>query len=282
MWGTHNALQDEALPMDLLSHALQGAVRPSADTAAQRRSLLVLGAGGALGSLVLEQALACGRFSPVMAVVQAPLTSTVRGLAPLHWPAPDAPAPASAAHTALIVFERERRSNGRDDAFVLPDPAELRAWAEALAARGTRRLLLVVPHAPSMLPAALKQGFANRDEQALAALGFEHLLILRPAQVAAAVAAAGEGRLQRFAAWWLSQMRWMVPEGERALRAVKLAELVVELAALLDETPGGTRIVPPELLVRAAAPQTEAAQVLRQWLGAAAPRAAAAAATPHP
>lgn len=254
--------------MDLLN-SLQGALRPAASAAPARRSLLVLGAGGALGSLVLEQALAAGRFAPVQAVVRAPLASAMRGLVPWAWPAPEAPLPPGAmasAETALVVFERERRSNGRDDAFVLPAPGDLHRWAAALAAAGTRRLVVVVPHAPSMLPGALKRGFANDAEQALGALGFEQLLILRPAQSASAVAPGEQpSSMQRFAAWWMSQLRWMVPEGERAVRAVVLARLVVDLVALLDEAPPGTRVVPPELLAQAAA-APDATMLLRDWL----------------
>lgn len=261
-------LQDEAFAMDLLTPALQGATRPTAAVLATRRSLLVLGAGGTLGSLVLEQALAGGRFAPVQAVVRAPLASALRGLTPWLWPSPDLPPPGPAAQTALVVFERERRSNGRDDAFVLPAPAQLLRWAASLAAAGTRRLVVVVPHAPSMLPGALKRGFANRDEHALAALGFEQLLILRPAQAAGEGVATGGSRPRRlaaFAAWWLSQLHWMVPEGERAVRALKLAQLVVGLTALLDDAPRGTRVVPPELLVQAAA-SPDSSAVLRAWL----------------
>ncbi|MFM7507471.1 MAG: hypothetical protein ACKO3M_13140, partial [Rubrivivax sp.] len=70
---------------DALQQALRGASQglPVADALAPRRAVLVVGAGGALGSAVLAEALVAGRFSRVAALVAAPLASTVRGLVPL-------------------------------------------------------------------------------------------------------------------------------------------------------------------------------------------------------
>lgn len=259
--------------MDLLNSALQGASSAPASSRAATgaaESLVVLGAGGTLGSAVLERALSSGHFAPVRAVVREPLASALRGLEVCHASSAQTlqlPLQPPLTTTALMVFERQRRSNGRDDAFFQPASAELLPWARALARCGVRRLLVVVPHAPSMLPAALKQGFASHDEHALAALGFEHLLILRPAQAAAGKAgtAANAPRLQRFADWWLSQLNWMVPASEQAVRTPKLAELVVELARLAASAPAATRVVPPELLASSAA-AADSTEALRRWL----------------
>src|SRR5262249_10115949 len=153
---------------------------------------------------------------------------------------------AGGAEVAFIVFERARHSNGRDDAFVQPQPAELLPIATALRAGGVRRLLVVVPHAPALLPKALEAGFASAPEAAASALGFEHLVLLRAPQ--AAGAGAPGPLLQRFAAWWLGQLRWMVPQREQPLRAVTLAALVVQIARLLPGAPPGTRVAAPDLL----------------------------------
>ena len=75
------------------------------------------------------------------------------------------------ADTAVIVFERARRSNGRDEAFMQPEPEQLVELAMQLRAGGVRRLLVVVPHAPALLPQALKAGLATLDEGRVAALG---------------------------------------------------------------------------------------------------------------
>ncbi len=222
---------------------------------------LVVGGGGALGSALLGEALVAGRFQRVAAVVTAPLASALRGFDPL--PAATLRAgDARGAELAFVVFERTRHSNGRDDAFLQPTPEDLLPIATALRAAGVRRLLVVVPHAPALLPQALRAGFASLDEGAVAALGFEHLVFLRAAQ--AGVAESSGSRLQRFAAWWLSQLALMVPAREQPVRAVKLAALVVQLARLLPAAAPGTRVVPQELLWQAS--QADAEAVLGAWL----------------
>ena len=80
---------------------------------------------------------------------------------------------------AIIVFERQRQINGRDDAFVQPAPEDLLPLARTLHTRGVKRQLVVVPHPPALLPQALSQGLARLDEAAVAALGFEHLVSRR-------------------------------------------------------------------------------------------------------
>lgn len=260
-----------ASPTFDLADALRGAQHRPAAAVQALDTALIVGAGGALGSALLAEALGTGRFAGVQALVTGPLASTLRGLVPVHAAelAPGAEGRAPRADVALLVFERGRASNGRDDAFVLPAPAELLPLARQLHAAGVRRLLVVLPHAPSMLPRALEQGFASHDEQAVAALGFEQLVFLRAAQDA--VAAAGGGRVERFAAWWFSQLRWMVPQRQQALRAAVLARVVITLARLLPAAPAGTRVAPAELLWQAAQPDTDARAVLAPWLGIAPP-----------
>ncbi|ODV10080.1 MAG: hypothetical protein ABT20_09110 [Rubrivivax sp. SCN 70-15] len=124
----------------------------------------------------------------------------------------------------------------------------------------------MLPHAPALLPSALKSGFASLAEGAVAALGFEQLVFVRAAQAADGVA-QGTG-LERFARWWLSQLRWMVPAQEQPLRAVRLAALVVRLAQQLPAAPPGTRVLAPERLWRAAQVAPDAADAaLSDWLG---------------
>ena len=244
--------------MDLLQQALRGsqAVPPL-----QRlQAALLIGGGGTLGSALLAEALVGGRFQRVTALTSGPLTSAVRGFATL-----DAQALQRGPldfDVAFLILERGRHSNGRDDAFFQPEPEQLVLLARALHAGGVRRLLVVVPHSPALLPHALKAGLASLDEGAVAALGFEHLLFLRAAQLGPA--AEGGSRAQRLARWWLSQLQWMIPTQEQPVRAVKLAELAVQLAQLLPQSPQGTRVLPPELLWQAA--QGDALAQLAAWL----------------
>lgn len=249
--------------MDPLAQALKGAQHAPPSALRPLTTALVVGGGGALGSAVLAEALVAGRFQRVAAVVAGPLASAVRGFDPL--PIDRLEQGPAARDTAFIVFERERHSNGRDDAFVQPDPADLLPLARQLRTAGVRRLLVVVPHAAALLPKALEHGFASHDEGAVAALGFEHLVFVRAAQSAAG-AAQGHAA-QRFAAWWLSQLRWMIPQGEQPLRAVRLAQLVVQMARLLPAAPQGTHVVAPALLWLAAQAD-DAEPVLLQGLGA--------------
>jgi hypothetical protein len=235
--------------MDTLHQALGGAQHTPQLPLQVLQALLVVGGGGTLGSAVLAQALVAGRFARVQALVSETLASTVRGFQPLHVQVLQAGGPdadGSDVATAVVVFERQRQSNGRDDAFVHPDPTELPALALQLHRRGVRRLLVVVPHAPALLPQALSHGLASLDEAAVAALGFEQLVFLRASQ--STLAAAQGSRLERFAAWWLSQLAWMVPQRQQPVRAAVLARCVVQLARLLPLLAQGTRVIAPETL----------------------------------
>jgi len=246
--------------MDALTQALRGAASARHTVAARADVLLVVGAGGVLGSALLACALSSGRFGRVQALVAKELASALRGFEPLPQAALGK---ALRADTALLVFERARRSNGRDDAFVQPQPEQLALLAKALHGGGVRRLLVVVPHAPALLPQALKLGLATLDEGRVAALGFQQLLFVRAAQAASVNSAVGWA--QRLADGWLSQFAWMVPQREQPVRALRLAELVVELAWRLPQAAPATRVLPPELLWQAAQ-ASDGGALLGAWL----------------
>jgi hypothetical protein len=253
--------------MPLLHHALRaGSTQPPASVGV-RRGLVIAGGAGPLGAAVLERALGAGHWQPVTALVTQPVEVALQGLraehAPADWSLP--PEVGGRSDSALIVFDREGPANGREAAFLRPDPAELPRLAAWLHRAGVQRLLLVLPHAPSLLPAALKSGLASMDEQAVAALGFEQFTIVRPTRSDPAGAVAGEGRLQRVGRAMLSQLHWMIPQREQPLRAAKVAEFVVELAHQLPGASAGTRVVPPELLWDWSQPEGGEA-VLRAWL----------------
>jgi hypothetical protein len=246
--------------MDRLTQALRGAASARHTTAARADVLLVVGGGGVLGSALLARALACARFGRVQALVAKELASALRGFEPVPQAALAGPLKAD---SAVIVFERARRSNGRDEAFMQPEPQQLAELATQLRAGGVRRLMVLVPHAPALLPQALKAGLATLDEGRVAALGFEHLVFVRAAQAASGSAAGGWA--QRLAAGWLSQLAWMVPQREQPVRALRLAELAVELAWRLPHAAPATRVLPPELLWQAAY-STDGGALLSAWL----------------
>ena len=253
--------------MTLLEQALRGARHPVAAQPSASlvplSTLLVLGGGGTLGSSVLGEALVAGRFARVHALVEQPLASALRGFVPL----PLARLQGSAGlevDSAVIVFERERHSNGRDAAFVQPAPDQLLPLAQRLRAGGVRRLVVVLPHSPALLPHALRHGLASLAEAAVAALGFEQLVFVRAARNARPV--AGGSWLQRLAHWWLGQLRYMVPQQEQPVRAVALARCVVELLRLLPAAPPGTRVLAPETLWRSAHNEAGLQGALSEWL----------------
>jgi hypothetical protein len=246
--------------MDALTQALRGAISVRPALSRRAEVLLVIGAGGVLGAALLARALACGRFGRVQALVARPLASALRGFEPLAQAALGGPL---RADSAVIVFERARRSNGRDDAFVQPQPEQLAVLATQLRASGVRRLLVVVPHAPALLPHALKSGLATLEEGRVATLGFEQLLFVRAAQAASGRLALGWA--QRLAAGWLAQLAWMVPQREQPVRAQRVAELAVELAWRLPQATPATRVLPPELLWQAAH-CSDGGALLSAWL----------------
>jgi hypothetical protein len=232
--------------------------KPPRLQAAPRRALVV-GAGGALGAAVLEQVLATRRFERVGALAEAPMQPAVQGFVALR----ETELAAFGADTALVVFDRQRSANGREAAFVRPEPTQLLALTQRLQVHGLRRLVVVVPHTPSLLPMALQQGLADMDEAAVAALGFEQLVFMRMAQDGRD--AAGLDAPRRLARWMLSQLRWMVPQREQPVRADTVARVAAALAVQLHDAPQATRVVPAALLWQAAQGK-DAAAVVAAWL----------------
>jgi hypothetical protein len=215
------------------------------------RRVLVLGGGGALGAAVLEQLLTSHRFDGVGVLALRALQPALRGLQVLDDGDPQAVL-RFGADTALIVFDRERHANGRDAAFVRLQPAELPAAAARLRAAGVRRLVVVVPHAPALLPQALKAGLATLDEGAVAAMDFEQVVFMRMAQAGGDEGPGLRSYAQRLAHWMLAQLHWMVPQREQSVRSLTVARVAAALAVALPAAPRGTRVLPPEWLWQAA------------------------------
>ena len=263
---------------DLTAQALRaGRSNAPSQAAGGIRRAIVAGGAGALGAAVLEQLLASRVFGHVGVLVTQPLNAALRGLTavPAADEADAGPAGIGTEDTALIVFDRERHANGRDLACLRPQPAGLPALAGRLRRRGVRHLLVVLPHAAASLPEALKRGLASLDEQAVAALDFDHVVLMRPAR--APDASAARGALQRVAHGVLAQMRLMVPQREQPVRALKVAQFAVRIAEALPAAPPGTRVLPADVVWQAAQGRgAEAATLARAWLhGEALPAAAA-------
>jgi hypothetical protein len=247
-----------------LNDALAAAAQPALPAPGPPPRVLVVGGGGPLGEQVIEHLLAAARFHRVGVLVDRPLHATPRGLQGIDDS--DTELQSFGARAAVIVFDRERKFFGRDAAFVRPDPRALVALASRLQRSGVRHLIVAVRHAPAMLPQALLRGLATLDENAVAGLGFEHLIFMRVAQAggdgAAGTATSAPDRLAR---WMLRQLHWMVPQREQPVRSETVARVVAALLARLPETSPGTRVLPPTLLWYAAQ-QRDLEPLLRGWL----------------
>jgi hypothetical protein len=243
--------------------ALSAAQRPSPSTAATS-TLLIAGAGGVLGNAVLRRLVGLQRHTRTWVLAREPMALALRqvgihvvGGEVAHWPV-------LRADVAVVMFDPPRMYYGRERALWVPAPEQLAALGAWLKHCGVHTLAVVLPHAQGTLPAALQRGLASLDEQALAALGFERLLIVRSAQKPAT--AKQPTALHGLAAWMLGIFSFMVPSSEQPVRASKVAELVDLALPLL---PLGTWVAAPELVWQAA--QGDAAQmraVVRDWFAA--------------
>ncbi len=248
--------------------ALRSALRSPTGTVLP--GLVVAGATGVLGNEVVRRLVGSGRFAhadvlatrlmatgmPSVGIVQ------VAPASPASWPPL-----ARRAGTGVVMFEPPRLYYGRERSLYTPQPEDLPAVATWMRASGVQTLVVVVPHATGRLPDALKRGLANLDEQAVAALSFERLLLVRSARKPDAVAPANF--LHRTAAWMLSTLSYMIPASEQPVRPAKLAEVI---EAVLRVLPAGTHVASPELLWQAnqSAGNREAAggmqEVVQRWL----------------
>lgn len=242
------------------AEALAAASRPRPQGDAATRRVLVLGGGGVLGSRVVEQLLAVGAFAHVGVWTVLPMQPAMRRLEVV----PEAAWHSFAPDTAVIVFDRERHANGRDEPFGLPQPGDLAALAGRLRAIGVSELVVVVPHAPGLLPEALKTGLASLDEGAVSALDFTRVVFMRSAQ-AIGGSSAGEAWPARLAGWLLGQLHWMVPQRDQPVRSRTVARVAARLAAVLPDAAPGTRVLPPEVLWTAAQGNIED-DVVDAWL----------------
>ena len=246
-----------------LLQALQSTLRPSTAGGGAQPGLLVTGATGALGSEVLRWLAGSGRFAQAQVLAREPITTALAQVAIVlagddditAWPLCPAP-----AHTGVVMFEPLRLYHDRERALWTPAPAQLPALAQWFRRCGVRTLVLVLPHAQGSLPQALRHGLASMDEQGVASLGFERVLLVRSAQKQSAP--TGRSAPEKLAAWMLSVMKYMIPASALPARPTKLAEFV---DAVLRVLPEGTPMVGPELLWQAGQ-ATDMQAVIRAWL----------------
>lgn len=240
--------------------ALQAAARNAPRPVPARPRLVIAGATGVLGNEVLRRLVGSQRYAGTEVLAREPIRAGLRGIGsrvvegedPGQWAG-------GAADVGVVMFEPPRLFHDRERALWTPRPEQLPALARWLRHSGVHTLAVVLPHAQGRLPEALKRGLASLDEQAVAALGFDCLLIVRSASKP--TAGAGGGPLVALARWMLSVFRYMVPSSEQPVRSVKVAEFV---AAALRLAPAGIHVAAPETVWRAA--QADAGEAVHGWL----------------
>lgn len=240
-------------------HALAAALRPAAGPA-QRVRVLVAGATGATGEAVLARLAASPRIGHIGLLLRQPVTVALRHVQGVVV-SPDGPAgwPPQAADEGVVMFDPPRLFHGREKALWHVEPGQLPGIAAWMKASGVRRLLIVMPHAQGRLPEAVKHGLASMDEQAVTALGFDTVLIVRSAQPPGRV--SGRSAPQRLAAAMLGVLHHLVPAREKPVRVQRVAEFAEAALALAPE---GIHIAAPALVWDAAQGDTRAR--VARWL----------------
>ncbi|MBC7601955.1 MAG: hypothetical protein H7255_04745 [Ramlibacter sp.] len=223
--------------------------------------LLIAGATGVLGTEVLRRLAGLHRFDRTQLLAREPIRAGMRGVDALvvEDDLPIAQWPLAAADTGLVMFDPPRLFNDRERALWTPLPEQLVEVAAWMRRGGVKTLVVVLPHDIGRLPESLKRGLASLDEQAVASLEFERLVIVRSARQPAV--ARPRGFLHAVAHWMLSITRYMVPSSEQPVRALKVAEFV---AAALEFAPAGVHVAPSEAVWRAAQGDVRAA--VQGWL----------------
>jgi hypothetical protein len=243
--------------------ALQAANRalvPKHPAHSANDTLLIAGATGALGQELVRRLAGRHRFAHTHVLTREPIRDGMRGVETLlASPLPIAQWPLVHADVGLVLFEPPRLYHDRERALWTPDPAQLPVLAAWLRDCGVRTLAIVQPHDQGRMPEALKRGLASLDEEAVVALGFERVILVRSARKPAPGRFANPA--ERLANWMLSIARFMVPSSEQPVRPTKVAELV-DMA--LRIAPPGVHVAAPELVWQAA--QGEMRAIAEGWL----------------
>jgi hypothetical protein len=225
-------------------------------------TLVIAGATGALGNEVLRRLVGLGLFRQTQVLAREPITTGIRGVR-VHVVSdaqPDDWEPIEAT-AAVVMFDPPRLFYERERALWTPRPEELPALARWLRDCGVTTLAIVMPHTQMRLPESLKRGLASLDEHAVAALGFERVLIVRSAQKPGTQ--QGGSFFAKLARWMLSSLKYLIPSSEQPVRAVKVAEFV---AHALKLAPAGIHIAASETVWQAAQGDVRAA--VARWVGA--------------
>jgi len=228
------------------------------------------------------------RYNAVTVLTTGPLGSTVGGLRGVCLAAlqdaPGEPSPAGgpAAGSALLsrpsdpadsadsaeldVFvcwsdaeDPLGHAHNRRDAIYLEitTPDELRTVAAAAARLRARRLMLLAPLRAWQQVSAAARMLPQAMEMELARLPIPIVVIMRPTTERQVPAAAGGSRLERFARFYLSQLRFMLPAVTQSLRSGDIARAAMAVMETAN-TPGLTVVPLEEIRQHAERPRNAA------------------------
>ena len=240
--------------------ALRASWQPALRLAPTQPRLIIAGATGVLGAEVLRRLAGGGRFAHTQVLAKEPMASSLTQVSMVEVTGDLVAWQAVPAQVGVVMFEPPRLYYQRERTLWTPAPEQLLQLAQWLRRCGVHTLVVVVPHAQGRLPDAIKHGLANLDEQALAAVGFERLLLVRSAQKRLTTTAPGF--LNKVAAWMLSTLSYMIPATEQPVRPIKLAEFI---DVALHQLPVGTHVASPELLWRSAE-GADTQRIVSAWL----------------
>ncbi|MDT8991506.1 hypothetical protein RQP54_11605 [Curvibacter sp. APW13] len=240
-------------------HVLQGAQRHVAPNT-PAPTLLIAGATGVLGNEVLRRLVGSARYGQVQVLAREPVRTGIARVALTVCPGDDPTAwPTQRADVAVVMFEPPRMFYERERALWVPSPTTLLALSAWLKRCGVRSVAVVMPHTRGHMPLALQQGFANLDEQAVSALGFERLVWVRSAQKPPPSARPSRG-MERLRDLVLSVFSYMVPQSQQPLRVAHVAHAV---SLALQHAPAGVHVVGHEQMWHAS--RSNMAQAASAW-----------------
>jgi hypothetical protein len=190
-----------------LADAFAAHHRPAPNANGSQRTLYIAGATGKFGEALIAQAVAHAQVAGVLVAVEQSLPSTEAKVTPLTG----AQLPTNIDAAVLVVSDAASGLTfyGRDAIYTRVTSSNLLAQAQALRAACVRRLALVEPMDFWQQPESVRGLLASHDELAISMLGFESLLVVRPARVEDKPAAGS--RLQRVVDLYLRQFRWLAP-----------------------------------------------------------------------
>lgn len=211
----------------------------------RKPNLVIAGATGTLGNEVSRRLVGSARYQRVHILAREPVRAGFAGVEllvcngndPTQWTGLE-------ADVAVVMFEPPRMFYQRERALWVPSSDQLPALAEWLHRCGVHTLVVVMPHAQGQLPAGLQMGFASLTEQSVSALGFERVVWVRNAERRHA-SVPSKGVLQRARDLVLSSFSYMVPQSQKPLRAVHVAQAV---SLAIQNAPQGVHVLSHEML----------------------------------